>query len=78
MLDTTTTTGYHDASMSSKGETEMSRTSRDELAKDGTILNGYDYTLQVWVKDGICQDVGLNSDKYAGMKVASIPGHEVR
>jgi hypothetical protein len=56
----------------------MSRESRDELAADGTILNGYDYNLQVWVRAGICEDVGLNSDKYAGQRVASIPGHEVR
>ncbi len=56
----------------------MSRESSDELAEDGTILNGFDYSLQVWVLNGICQDVGLNSDKYEGQKVASIPGHEVR
>ena len=56
----------------------MSRESTDELATDGTILNGYDYNLQIWVLDGICQDVGLNSDRYAGQKVADIPGHEVR
>ncbi len=56
----------------------MSRESSDELAADGTILNGFDYNLQVWVKAGICQDVGLNSDKYVGQKVATIPSHEVR
>ena len=56
----------------------MSRESTDELAPDGSILNGFDYNLQVWVKDGICQDVGLNSDKYVGQKVASIAGHEIR
>ena len=56
----------------------MSRVSTDELATDGTILNGYDYNLQVWVLNGVCQDVGLNSDKYVGKKIASIPGHEVR
>ena len=56
----------------------MSRESTDELAPDGTILNGYDYNLQVWVMGGICQDVGLNSDKYEGRKVTDIPGHEVR
>ena len=56
----------------------MSRESTDELAPDGTILNGFDYNLQVWVLAGICQDVGLNSDKYVGQKVTTIPGHEVR
>ena len=57
----------------------MSRESSDELAPDGTILNGYDYNLQVWVEAGVvCRDVGLRADKYGGQKVASIPGHEVR
>ena len=56
----------------------MSRNSTDELAADGSILTGYDYTLQVWVLNGICQDVGLNCIKYAGQKVADIPGHEIR
>ena len=56
----------------------MSRESTDELAPDGSIHNGYDYNLQVWVRSGICQDVGLNSDKYVGQKVTDIPGHEVR
>jgi len=30
----------------------MSRTSRDEFAPDGSLLNGYDYEHQAWVKDG--------------------------
>ena len=64
----------------------MSRQSRDELAPDGTILNGFDYRLQVWVKagvvlccghpnPGIC---GCNGGAYHGAQVALIPGHEVR
>lgn len=56
----------------------MSRESTDELAPDGSILNGFDYNLQVWVRNGICEGVGLNSDKYVGQRVADIPGHEVR
>lgn len=56
----------------------MSRESTDELASDRTILNGFDYNLQVWVLGGICQPVGLNSDKYVGQRVADIPGHETR
>ena len=56
----------------------MSRESTNELAADGTVLNGYDYNLQVWVLNGVCQDVGLNSDKYVGKKIVSIPGHETR
>lgn len=55
----------------------MSRQSGDELAPDGTIHNGFDYNLQVWVLEGICQDVGMGR-KYAGQRVANIPGHEVR
>ena len=30
----------------------MGRLSSDELAADGTILNGFDYHLQVWVIGG--------------------------
>ena len=55
----------------------MSRMSNDELAPDGTILNGYDYNVQVWVEDGICLAVGLGRD-YAGLPIAEVPGHEVR
>ena len=55
----------------------MSRMSRDELAPDGTILNGFDYNVQVWVEDGICLDVGLGR-KHAGTPIADVPGHEVR
>ena len=55
----------------------MSRMSTDELAPDGTILNGFDYALQVWVKDGICLPVGLGRE-YTGQRIADIPGHEVR
>lgn len=55
----------------------MSRVSGDELNTDGSILNGFDYNLQVWVKDGICEPVGSGKE-YAGQKVNEIPGHEVR
>ena len=55
----------------------MSRESTDEVAPDGSILNGFDYNLQVWVLAGICQDVGMGR-KYAGQKVADVPGHETR
>jgi len=51
--------------------------STDELAPDGTILNGFDYNLQVWVEHGICLPVGLGRI-YAGQRIAEIPGHEVR
>jgi len=56
----------------------MSRESSDEIAEDGTVLNGYDYALQVWVIAGICQDVGLVAAQYAGKRINDVPGHEVR
>ena len=71
----------------------MSRTSSDELAADGTILNGFDYNVQVWVEDGIIQACGhpqmywqggrargpcCNASLYAGRPIIRIPGHEVR
>ena len=30
----------------------MSRTSNDEFDSKGNLLNGFDYTVQAWVKDG--------------------------
>ena len=67
----------------------MSRLSTDELAPDGTILNGFDYALQVWVLNGEVQPCGhiettaciksnCQAGIYRGWKVADIPGHEVR
>jgi hypothetical protein len=59
------------------------RTSKDEFALDGSVLNGFDYDLQVWVKDGIVQACGhpqktdyCNACDYAGMKISSIKGHQ--
>jgi len=60
-----------------------------KLATDGSIRNGYDYSLQVWVIDGIVVECGhpesmrqhracCNGWKYHGMSVRSIPGHEIR
>lgn len=65
----------------------MSRLSGDQLAVDGTILNGFDYRLQVWVKDGVVQPCAhpdsmrqpcCRAATYHGYKVATIAGHEVR
>ena len=65
----------------------MSRQSSDVLSKDGTIYDGFDYNLQVWVEEGIVQPCGhiapiatecCNSRKYAGKMITTIPGHEVR
>ena len=33
------------------------RTSNDEI-KNGMVLNGFDYTLQVWIKNGIVIECG--------------------
>lgn len=55
----------------------MSRQSGDELASDGTVLNGYDYKLQNWVVDGLLVDVG-SAKEYWGKPVHEVPGHEVR
>lgn len=69
----------------------MSRMSSDELAPDGTVLNGFDYALQVWVEGGIAQNCAhpdrmrlwairpcCGANRYAGQRIADIPGHEVR
>ena len=67
------------------------RKSQDVLAVDGTILHGYDYGVQVWVDFGRVRLCGhllpagairtgpcCNARRYAGQKIATIPGHEVR
>lgn len=41
------------------------RHSNDQY-QDGQLINGYDYQLQVWVQDGICDDIGLNSHRFKG------------
>jgi len=53
----------------------MSRQSDNQMAADGTVLNGYDYRLQNWVVDGILARVG-NAKKYWGMPVRDVPGHQ--
>lgn len=55
----------------------MSRLSSDELAADGTIFNGFDYNVQVWVLNGICTNVGSGAE-YAGRSIRDVPSHEVR
>ena len=68
----------------------MSRTSTDEVDAQGIVKNGFDYNLQVWVKDWIVQDCGhpdpMKRGKYscceahrlAGQDIRSIPGAERR
>ena len=53
------------------------RESGDRLSDDGSIFDGFDYRLQVWVERGVCCDVGAGR-RYAGQRVADVPGHEVR
>lgn len=65
----------------------MTRTSRDEI-KDGYVWNGYDYSLQVWVVNGIIQDCCHPEEmkkgdccptkKLAGQRISDIPGAEKR
>ena len=55
----------------------MSRISSDEVV-NGTVKTGFDYSLQIWVKDFICQDVGLNRDKYASKDIRTIPERDQR
>lgn len=65
----------------------MSRTSRDEI-RDGYIWNGYDYSLQVWVVNGVVRDCRhpqemkkegcCNANRLAGLRISDIPGAEKR
>ena len=56
----------------------MSRISGDEIDEQGTVKNGFDYNLQIWVRNYICQDVGAGSDKHAGQDIRNIPDAEKR
>ena len=52
----------------------MSRGSGDEIDDVGTIKNGFDYGLQVWVKDYIVQRCGhqicrCNANQYQGQDI---------
>ena len=55
----------------------MSRVSGDLVDAQGIVRYGFDYNLQVWVKDYICQPVG-EGRHHAGQDVRTIEGHEVR
>lgn len=65
----------------------MTRLSKDEI-KHGRVWNGYDYSLQVWVVDGVIQDCGhpeemkakgcRNAYKLAGEKILDITGAQKR
>lgn len=65
----------------------MTRQSGDEI-RYGRVWNGFDYSLQVWVLDGIIQNCGhpeemktqgcCNQHKLAGRKLLDIPEAEAR
>lgn len=48
------------------------RTGQDDIDKQGIVRNGFDYNLQIWIKDYICQDVGSNRARYAGQDIRNI------
>lgn len=63
------------------------RQSGDELATDGSILNGFDYRLQCWVVNGIIQTCGSHAHHgnvdapccpHRGKWITDVAGHEVR
>ena len=55
------------------------RVGANEFDLDGYLLNGYDYDLQMWIKDGVVvncghapeMDCGCNGRKYQGMSLES-------
>lgn len=65
----------------------MTRSSRDEI-KEGYVWNGYDYSLQVWVVNGIVRDCShpqqmkkegcCSANRLAGQRITDIPGAEKR
>ena len=54
----------------------MSRQSNDEI-RNGRVYNGFDYRLQVWVRDGIIQPVGLGQH-LAGLSIYKVKGAQER
>ncbi|TAJ99893.1 MAG: hypothetical protein EPO39_16265 [Candidatus Manganitrophaceae bacterium] len=65
----------------------MTRTNRDEI-KEGYVWNGYDYSLQVWIVNGVVRDCShpqqmkkegcCNANRLAGQRISDIPGAEKR
>lgn len=58
------------------------RQSSDQRGANGDLLNGFDYDLQVWVRDGRVQRCGhpdtmacgCNGRAYAGLTIAEAAG----
>ena len=44
----------------------MSRESNN-CYEAGLLVDGFDYDLQIWVKDGRCEQIGLNCALYGGL-----------
>ncbi len=64
----------------------MSRVSSDDY-RNGELMNGFDYDLQVWVVGGIIQDCGhpasmgpecCNARKYRGMVLKVVKASGLR
>lgn len=55
----------------------MSRTSSDLVDAQGIVRYGFDYNVQVWIKDYIVQPVGMGRE-HAGQDIRQVEGHEVR
>ena len=63
----------------------MSRTSLDLMDPNRVVVTGYDYNIQVWVRDYIIQECGHReymdgcaACRWAGERIDNIPGHEER
>lgn len=39
----------------------------DDRYEESALVDGFDYDLQVWVRDGLCEHVGLNRDLYGDL-----------
>ena len=64
------------------------RLSTDQRDAKGRVVNGFDYALQVWVRNGIVATCAhpapmrrggtpcCNQHRYAGRDILTIPGHE--
>jgi len=66
----------------------MTRASRDEI-HGGRVWNGFDYALQVWVRDGVVQPCAhpvrmrthgpcCTQSQYAGQRILDLPAAEQR
>lgn len=54
----------------------MTRQSNNGYNDQGDLVNGYDYSLRCWVKDGIIQDCGHPKDMICGCISRAYAGRE--